>query len=131
MHTYQDVGEYHVELIAESDIGCTDTAIYLIKILPTTSYTPNAFRPDSPIEVNRTFMPVGENAFQLNFKLKIYDRLGQLVFETNSTNNPWDGTTQKEILHRREIMSGFQILLIYKDLNSIKKDKYFYCGKFF
>ncbi len=94
IHTFESLGEFTTELIAEAESGCTDTTDFLVTILPTSSYTPNAFRPDSPIEVNRTFMPVGKNAYQFNFKLKVYDRWGQLIFETTSTDYPWDGTTQ-------------------------------------
>ncbi|MFW6277386.1 MAG: PKD domain-containing protein, partial [Prolixibacteraceae bacterium] len=92
-HTYTEIGEYDVTLIAESVFGCTDTAEYQIDIIPNARFTPNAFRPDSPIDVNRTFMPVGRDGFQSNFSLQIYNRWGELVFETNSVNNPWDGTT--------------------------------------
>ncbi len=94
VHTFENLGEFNTRLIAESENSCTDTTEFLITILPTSTYTPNAFRPDSPIEINRTFLPVGKNAYQLNFNLKIYDRWGQLVFETTSTSNPWDGTTK-------------------------------------
>jgi len=91
-HTFNELGEFTTELIVESALGCSDTTSYTITIIPVSAFTPNAFRPDSPIEENRTFMPLGQEGFQSNFNLKIYDRWGQLIFESNSIANPWDGT---------------------------------------
>ena len=36
-------------------------------------------------------MPVGTGADISRFYLKIYDRWGQIVFETKTPENPWDG----------------------------------------
>ena len=95
MHTYTELGEFLAQLYVESEFGCKDTTEFLIKILPFNVFTPNAFRPDSEITENRTFMPVGVGADMSRFKLKIFDRWGQLVFETDTPENPWDGTTKK------------------------------------
>jgi gliding motility-associated-like protein len=95
VHTYREVGEYNTELLVVSEIGCSDTTSYLIQILPAANYTPNAFRPDSPIDENRTFMPIPDNSYQRDFKLRIYDRWGQLVFESGTAGQSWDGNTQK------------------------------------
>ena len=91
IHTFTEPGEYISQLIAESLHGCTDTSTMLITILPSTVYSPNAFRPDSPIEENRTFMPVNAGADPTRFNLEIYDRRGQLVFDSQSPEEPWDG----------------------------------------
>lgn len=90
-HTYLELGEYTTQLIAESDFGCRDTAEFAIKILPFDVFTPNAFRPESEIEENRTFMPVGLGADKSNFNIRIYDRWGQLVFESDTPDHPWNG----------------------------------------
>ncbi|MCK3686369.1 PKD domain-containing protein [Maribellus sp. YY47] len=95
IHTFTNLGEFISLLIAESDFGCKDTTDAIIKILPFSGYTPNAFRPDSEISENRTFMPVGLGAEEDNFHLKIFDRWGQLVFESHSPNAPWDGNNRK------------------------------------
>jgi PKD repeat protein len=93
VHTYTELGEYTSSLFAESEYGCKDTTATLITILPFSVYTPNAFRPDSPIEKNRTFMPVGAGADLSRFKLEIFDRNGHRVFQTHSPEEAWDGTT--------------------------------------
>lgn len=95
IHNFTELGEFNSVLIAESDFGCRDTAEFVIKILPFSVFTPNAFRPDSEIAENRLFMPVGTGADISRFSLKIYDRWGQLIFESNTPENPWDGINRK------------------------------------
>ena len=94
-HTYLELGKYTARLFAESKYGCKDTSEMEIQILPFNVYTPNAFRPDSDIPENRTFMPVGLGADRSRFNLKVYDRWGQIMFESNTPDNPWDGSTKK------------------------------------
>lgn len=94
VHTYSAPGEYVSQLITETQFGCTDTAEQKITILQSPNQFPNAFRPNSPIEENRTFMPLKTGVDETRFNLKIYNRWGELVFETNSPNNPWKGETQ-------------------------------------
>ncbi len=93
VHTYHDLGEYVAKLIVTTDNGCIDSTQTIIKIISDKTYAPNAFRPGSPIEENRTFLPVGLDTYQYNFKMKIYNRWGQVVYETNSSDQPWDGNT--------------------------------------
>jgi gliding motility-associated-like protein len=95
IHTFTALGDYTSQLFVESDYGCKDTSDFTIQILPFSVFTPNAFRPDSEIAENRTFMPVGVGADPTRFKLEIYDRWGQILFKTNSPDDPWDGTTPK------------------------------------
>ncbi|HKJ78512.1 MAG TPA: PKD domain-containing protein, partial [Prolixibacteraceae bacterium] len=93
-YTFTALGEYNSMLFAESQYGCMDTAAFEIKILPFSTFTPNAFRPNSEIPENRTFMPLGVGADLSRFSLKIYDRWGQVVFETRTPEHPWDGNTK-------------------------------------
>ncbi len=92
VHTYTQLGDYKAILIAESEFGCADTFELTVKIIPSKVYSPNAFRPDSDIPENRTFMPVGAGVDEKRFNLKIFNRWGELVFETNSLYEHWDGT---------------------------------------
>ena len=94
LHTYTELGDFNAQLVVESEYGCKDTSEFLIKILPFSVFTPNAFRPDSEIPENRTFMPLGVGADDQRFNLKIFDRWGQIVFETNSPFEPWNGTNK-------------------------------------
>jgi PKD repeat protein len=93
-HTYSELGDYQTTLMVESVYGCKDTFGLEIKIIPSSVYSPNAFRPDSDISENRTFMPVGDGVDDSRFNLKIFNRWGEQVFESNSIFNPWDGTVK-------------------------------------
>lgn len=92
VHAYSDLGEYSARLYAESVHGCADTFELMINIIPSIVYAPNAFRPDSEIAENQTFMPVEAGVDPARFNLKIYNRWGELIFETSSLFTPWDGT---------------------------------------
>lgn len=93
VHTYLQPGEYISQLIAETRFGCRDTALQIITILQSQLHTPNAFRPESPVPENRTFMPITSGVDNTKFNLKIYNRWGELVYETNSPERPWNGKT--------------------------------------
>lgn len=56
---------------------------------------PNAFSPNAKRDINRTFkMPDVSNAIVSNFKLQVYNRWGQLVFETADHTVGWNGLMQ-------------------------------------
>ena len=90
-HNYTRMGNFLVTLLAETDFGCRDTADMDINILPFDVHTPNAFRPDSDIPENRTFMPITLGVAPENFHLQVFGRWGQLVFESASLDEHWDG----------------------------------------
>jgi gliding motility-associated-like protein len=52
-------------------------------------YMPNAFRPNG---VNKSFKPVTTGFGGTNYKFQIYNRWGQLIFETTDPTVGWDGT---------------------------------------
>jgi gliding motility-associated-like protein len=51
-------------------------------------FMPNAFRPGG---VNGRFRPIATSVEPSPFNMKIYNRWGQLIFETNDIYNGWDG----------------------------------------
>ena len=55
-------------------------------------YIPNTFTPDGD-EHNQTFAPVFTSGFNpYNFNMKIFNRWGEIVWETNDSKSTWDGT---------------------------------------
>lgn len=87
----QTENNYPVSLIIKNDIGCSDTAISNIRVLKSCYIAvPNAFTPNGD-GLNDYLYPL--NAFKAdNLEFKVYNRLGQLVFETNDWTKKWDGT---------------------------------------
>ncbi|MBP6428238.1 MAG: gliding motility-associated C-terminal domain-containing protein, partial [Bacteroidia bacterium] len=57
---------------------------------------PNAFTPNED-GINEIFSGVGSEPE--NFKLRIFDRWGELIFESNSILNGWDGKYNGHSVH--------------------------------
>ena len=56
---------------------------------PEAAFVPSAFTPNSD-GINDIFRVKGENL--QDFKMLVYDRWGQLIFESTNPNEGWDGT---------------------------------------
>ena len=84
---------YAVELIAYSEFGCADTAIKnLLYFEDLIYYVPNSFTPDGN-QYNQSFKPVFTSGFDpLAYRLQIFNRWGEVVFESNNAAIGWDGT---------------------------------------
>ncbi len=60
-----------------------------VKVIP----IPNAFNPNSPVDQNRTFRFFANPSDEItNYRMLIYNRWGQQVFESTDVNEGWDGT---------------------------------------
>jgi gliding motility-associated-like protein len=105
-YVYKVEGVYDVRLIARNDHGqglvCTDTLIRKVTAKQGgVSKVPNAFtpNPNGPSggstgpggsgTFNDVFLPIVKGAEEFN--MQIFDRWGNLIFESNSANVGWDG----------------------------------------
>jgi gliding motility-associated-like protein/uncharacterized repeat protein (TIGR01451 family) len=83
--------QYYVSLIAYNDNGCVDSTFRIINFDNSlVIYVPNAFTPDGD-EFNNIFKPIFA-APVASYNLKIYNRWGEILFESNDTEVGWDGT---------------------------------------
>ncbi|CAG0974482.1 Collagenase ColH [Flavobacteriales bacterium] len=97
-HTYGDTGTYDVTLVVKNDWGCTDTVVYKVVVKPDVIYyIPNSFTPNGD-GINDVFNIKGrlELIQPETFKMKIYDRWGELIFETNDIAAGWNGTVNNK-----------------------------------
>lgn len=79
-----------VYVIVTDTNGCTATDSYLVGIpVTSTLYIPNSFTPNGD-EHNQLFRIYGSNIAQ--FHMEIYDRWGELIFESTDINYGWDAT---------------------------------------
>jgi gliding motility-associated-like protein len=85
--------EITVTLVAASNLGCTDTAEFLIEFDPgLVYYIPNSFTPDGD-QYNQVFLPIFTYGIDpSNYSLEIYNRWGELIFESKNPAIGWDGT---------------------------------------
>ena len=90
-HTYNDTGAYMVTLIVSNSFGCADTITGEIYISPEyTFFSPNAFTPNGD-RINDLFMPVGSGFQPSTFHMIIFDRWGNLIFESSDLYQGWNG----------------------------------------
>jgi gliding motility-associated-like protein len=85
--------EITVTLVAASNLGCTDTTEFLIEFDPgLVYYIPNSFTPDGD-QYNQVFLPIFTYGIDpSNYSLEIYNRWGELIFESKNPAIGWDGT---------------------------------------
>ena len=94
-HQYEQgaTGSYDVMLIAYTPLGCVDTAWSYVDVQEELIYyVPNSFTPDGDI-FNQTFKPIFTSGIDIyNYNLTIYNRWGQVVFESKNPEIGWDGS---------------------------------------
>lgn len=118
-HTYDEVvGTYTILLTAVSAHGCVDETSQTIQIKDQLLFfIPNAFTPDGN-QHNNTFQPVFTSGFDAqNFVIYIYNRWGEIIFESHNTEVGWDGTYHDEVVQE----GIYQWVLEVKDPNSDNK----------
>ena len=82
IHIYTDTGDYKVSLFLENNGMCKDSFSTFICIIPENKlFFPNSFTPDGD-NCNDEFYLSGLGDF-LDFNLEIYNRWGEMVFESN------------------------------------------------
>jgi gliding motility-associated-like protein len=89
----EDEGEYVVTLVASSPLGCSDVATATITVKEElVFFVPNTFTPDND-DYNEVFKPVFYSGFDpYDFSLLIFNRWGEIVFESRNAEVGWDGS---------------------------------------
>jgi len=115
-------GNYMVKLIASSSMGCTDSNFVIIKMdEESLFFIPNTFTPDED-SYNTLFQPIFTDGFDpFNFSMTIYNRWGELVFETNDASIGWNGL----MFNSGEIVQDgmYTWSIIYKKVNNAQTDQ--------
>ena len=99
-HTYQNAGTFTVQLVVEDTHGCTSSAMHAVTISPVYDVViPTGFTPDpnggnggtygANDLSNNVFYPFVDDV--KDFDLRIYNRWGELVFESKDVHIGWDG----------------------------------------
>jgi gliding motility-associated-like protein len=91
-YTYTEPGNYTVTLIAMNASGCNDTLYYNIQVASEVLlFAPNAFTPDGD-EHNQTWKFEIQGIDVFDFTVSIFNRWGELVWESRDPSLGWDGT---------------------------------------
>lgn len=97
-HLYTMIGSFQVQLVAITEFGCTDTTSTIVSTNADVIF-PNAFSPNQDgtqggqynvlSTSNDIFFPYTAGVSE--YKFSIFNRWGELVFETEDVNVGWDG----------------------------------------
>ena len=88
-HDYVNAGSDYPIQIVSNQYGCRDTARRTVFVEPFSIYIPNTFIPDENGR-NELFKPVTDFAI-VAWDFSIYNRWGQIIFQTNDPAQAWDG----------------------------------------
>jgi gliding motility-associated-like protein len=89
-HTFMDYGTYTIELVVTDETGQEKSDYRVIEVQPNSSITvlPNVFTPNGD-GINDFCTVKGKNLD--TFQMKVFDRAGQIIFESQSLDNSWGG----------------------------------------
>jgi gliding motility-associated-like protein len=90
VHAYQTGGtDFPMQVVANA-FGCTDTAYARVEVAPFSIYAPNTFIPDNNDRNDVFYVVTDFEVFECS--LKIFNRWGEVVFESDNLVQGWDGT---------------------------------------
>ncbi len=106
-HTYLESGDYQVQLNIEDIHGCTDVAFMNVHIKPDLRvYVPNTFTPNNDF-INDVFQPIVTGASK--YKLTVFNRWGDIVFETENVDAAWNGSPSNQNLSSHQEVYNYRI----------------------
>ena len=84
---------YTIMLTAISSLGCADSTLVTIDYQEDeVFYIPNSFTPDGD-KFNQVFLPIFTAGIDpYNYMMEIYNRWGEVIFETHNMEYGWDGS---------------------------------------
>lgn len=92
------VGSYPVTLIVIDENGCPDTTVRVVNVISDIIfYAPNTFTPDGD-EFNQTWNIVLEGVDQYAVDLFIFNRWGEMIWESHDASVGWDGTYNGKVV---------------------------------
>ncbi|MBI5217955.1 MAG: gliding motility-associated C-terminal domain-containing protein [Bacteroidia bacterium] len=119
VHYYNNSGTFTVWLTAFTNHGCKDSISSNIQIDAIyTFYAPACFSPDND-GINDKFKVFGYGIDPQNFNLYIYDRWGELIYQTTDIEKEWDGKRKGDIVQN----GTYTWMVQFKDFNSISHQK--------
>tara|TARA_B100001109_G_C18864685_1_gene476344 strand:+ start:3805 stop:5088 length:1284 start_codon:yes stop_codon:yes gene_type:complete len=94
-YKFKQSGSYPISLTVKSSKNCSSTTTKFVEVKEQMSEFINAFSPNND-GMNDLFMPQGFEEFEGKFNLSIYDLQGQMVYSTDSKDEPWNGTFENK-----------------------------------
>lgn len=96
--TVDEEGLYSVDIINSFECLNTDQTDVILQCQPVLD-VPNAFRPGSGVEINKTFSVFPLFVSTTGFQVFIYNRWGEMVYQSDKLDFHWDGTYKGDKSH--------------------------------
>ena len=98
----ENAATYNSILIVKNMYSCLDTAYMPIEIAPEFAfYIPNAFTPTNNDGINDLFN--GQGIGIKDYKMWIFDRWGEMIFQTNDLAKGWDGKAKDKAMAKSDV----------------------------
>jgi gliding motility-associated-like protein len=123
VHVFPGIaGIYEIQLLAMNDLGCADSLKAYLKVKENVLFfIPNTFTPDGDA-FNETFKPVFQAGYDpYDFHMTIYNRYGEIVFETYDASSGWNGTYGSQGMANEGVYT-WQIE--FKELNTDRRQQH-------
>lgn len=96
-YEFKKKGIYNIVCSISNDNGCVSKSSSTFEIYDEYNLlAPNAFSPNGD-NLNETFIPKALTISETPFVMTIYNKGGEMVFQTNDASQPWDGLYTKEL----------------------------------
>jgi len=95
-HYYSEMGFFDVKLTAINDFSCTDTLLQQVSVAFDKLYPPTAFSPNATNEEDREFRIYSVGIVNEGYQLLIFNRWGEVFFESQSQEIGWDGKMKND-----------------------------------
>ncbi len=89
---FESMGLYNVRLSVINDFGCTDTAYTNVSVAFDRVFPPTAFSPNATKMEDREFRIYSEGIVNEGYKMLIFNRWGEVIFESETQERGWDGS---------------------------------------
>ncbi len=89
---FDQPGDYPITLTVTNAAGCIDSVTFVVQIISDVLiFAPNTFTPDDD-EFNQTWLVYMSGIDVYDFELVLYNRWGEIVWESYDVSVGWDGT---------------------------------------
>lgn len=95
-YRYSKMGFYSVVLQVSNELGCTDSTIQKVTVTFDRLYAPTAFSPNALLEEDRVFRLYAEGVADEDYRLLLFNRWGEEIFESRSPRLGWNGKMKNE-----------------------------------